>query len=70
MRRLTEDEIEENDEKTDTWDMLAWIVIVLLVGVALGYTWRYIQEPIQYERGYVEGMEELSVVTRGEICDE
>lgn len=68
MRRLTEDEIEENDEKTDTWDMLAWIFIVLLVGASLGYAYRYVQEPSAYERGYGDGMEELSVVTRGEIC--
>lgn len=68
MRRLTEDEIGEHDEKTDTWDMLAWIVIVMLVGGSLGYFYRYVQEPSAYERGYVDGMEELSVVARGEIC--
>lgn len=71
MRRLTDDELAEYDElkpKDDTWDMLAWIFIVLLVGCALGYTWRYVQEPSTYERGYVAGMEELSVVTRAEVC--
>lgn len=64
-----EDDELEYDDKTDTWDMLAWIFIVLLVGASMGYSLRYIQEPIHYEQAEVDAMVgELTVVTRAEVC--
>lgn len=52
----------------DRWDWLGTVFLTLVIGIGLGYAYRYVQEPSAYERGYIEGMEELSVVARGEIC--
>ena len=53
---------------TDRNDWFAGIFIALAIGIALGYAYRYAQEPLAYEDRYEAAIDELSVVVKGEIC--
>ena len=52
----------------DRNDWFAGIFIAIIIGMALGYAYRYGQERSIQERSYEAAAEELSVVVKGEIC--
>ena len=49
-------------------DWFAGIFIAIIIGMALGYAWRYGQERGIQERSYQAAAEELSAVVREDIC--
>ena len=53
-----------NDRK----DWFAGIFIAIIIGMALGYVYRYGQERDIEERSYEAAVEELSVVVREDVC--
>lgn len=53
---------------TDRNDWFAVIFITLIVGLVAGYAWGYSRQGVNYEAGYTEAAEELSVVVKEEIC--
>lgn len=53
---------------TDRNDWFAAIFITLIIGVAAGYALGYSRQGMNYEAGYAEAYDELSVVVKEEIC--
>ncbi len=53
---------------TDRNDWFAAIFLALVIGIALGYAWAYYHGKLKYEYGYTDGVKEMSVIAKGEIC--
>lgn len=58
---------EEQSQSRNNW--FAALLVTAFVFLVIGYSWRYGQEQGRYEQGFQEGMNEMSVVTKGEICN-
>lgn len=41
--------------RDDRNDWLAWMVIAVILGIGMGYTWSYYAHKGAYERGFVDG---------------
>ena len=57
---------EEQSQSRNNW--FAALLVTAFIFLVIGYGWRYGQEQGSYERCFTECIEEMSVVTRGEIC--
>lgn len=55
-----------NNMKKINW--LGTIIITLIIGIVFGYTWGKGSSSTDYDRGYMEGIEESVVLVKGEIC--
>ena len=51
-------------------DWLAGIFITAVVFLTLGYAWGWYHGEMKYERGYEAAAEELSIVIKGELCQD
>ena len=50
-------------------DWLAGILIALLIGLGIGYAYRYAQDVSGFDLGYEAAIEEISVMSKGELCE-
>lgn len=57
---------EEQEVSKNNW--YAAILVTAFIFLVLGYAWRYGQEQVSYDQGFEDGMEEMSVGVKGEIC--
>lgn len=59
---------EEQNQNRNNW--FAALLVTAFIFLVVGYCWRYGQEQGNYERGFKEGIKEMSIVMKGEICFE
>ena len=52
-----------------TEDLIGIIIISIFIGLVVGYAWCYSQSKINYELGFVDGLNEMSVLVKSEICE-
>ena len=57
---------EEQNQNRNNW--FAALLVTAFTFLVIGYAWRYSQDSFNYEVGFRDGIEEMSVVTKGEIC--
>jgi len=55
------------NEKTE--DLIGIITISIAIGLIIGYAWCYSQSKINYELGFGDGLNEMSVLVKSEICE-
>ena len=52
----------------DHRDCFGGIFIALILGLGIGYAYRYAQDVSGYDLGYEAAIEEISVMSKGELC--
>ena len=53
----------------DHRDCFGGIFIALILGLGIGYAYRYAQDVSGYDRGYETAIEEVAVMSKGELCE-
>ena len=64
-------EVDMNEnEDVGRWDWFTGIFIAIIIGLMAGYAWGWYHGEMKYERGYEAAAEELSIVIKGELCQD
>lgn len=58
---------EEQNQSRNNW--FAALLVTAFIFLVIGYSWCYGQGRFNYETGFKEGIKEMSVVVKEEICN-
>ena len=59
---------DEQSQSRNNW--FAALLVTAFIFLVIGYAWRYGQEGQSYDKGFSDGIEEVSVMSKGELCSD